>query len=289
MSYDRLTSLDASFLHLERLETPMHVGALSVFRKGPELADDAEAQARMREDAGAGDGAAAPAVKALQGEALSRAKLAVGIFLAAAVAIVVFGMIEDLRPSFPSAKDPDTFETVKMPVIIQMVMYTAGGLMLAFCGAKAADVARTPVMTAGIIAVVSIVGLGWLGTCFYEGNAKEINTALADTVQAHPWVFSLALFGLSVVLFSQASTVTTLMPVGIALGLSGGSLLAMFPAVNGYFFLPTYATSIAAATFDRTGTTKLGRFVLDHSFMVPGLVTTAVAIGIGFVLAGVIL
>jgi anaerobic C4-dicarboxylate transporter DcuA len=263
------------------------LGAFSVMRMGRELADDTDAQARMKEQDGA-DGVAA-AAPALEGRALVLARRAVVVFLVAAVAIVLFGMFEDLRPKFPKATDPEAFESVQMPVIIQMVMYSAAAIMMVFCGAKAADTVRTPVATAGVIAVISIVGLGWLGTCFYGGNAKEINAALSDTVKAHPWVFSLALFGLSVVLFSQASTVTTLMPVGIALGISAPHLLAMFPAVNGYFFLPTYATSIAAASFDRTGTTQLGKFVLDHSFMRPGLVTTAAAIAIGFLLAGVIL
>jgi len=162
-------------------------------------------------------------------------------------------------------------------------------VMMVFCGAKVGDAARSTVAQAGVVAVISIVGLGWLGTCFYEGNAATIKTALSEQVNAHPWVFSFALFGLSVVLFSQATTVTTLMPVGIALGLTVPSLVAMFPAVNGYFFLPTYATSIAAANFDRTGTTKLGRFVLDHSFMRPGLVTTAVAIVSGFLIGRIVL
>ena len=265
------------------------VGALSVLKKGKELKDDPDAQARMKADEAADAAAGASASKALEGRALVLARRAVIVFLVAAVAIVLFGMFEDLRPKFPSAKDPESFELVKMPVIIQMVMYSAAAIMMVFCGAKAAETVRTPVASAGVVAVISIVGLGWLGTCFYEGNAQEINAALSDTVKAHSWVFSLALFGLSVVLFSQASTVTTLMPVGIALGLSGPHLLAMFPAVNGYFFLPTYATSIAAASFDRTGTTQLGKFVLDHSFMRPGLVVTAAAIAFGFLFAGVLL
>lgn len=178
---------------------------------------------------------------------------------------------------------------VAMPVIIQIVMYTAAAFMVLFCGAKPADSVRTPVATAGVVAVISIIGLGWLGTCFYEGNKELIKSSLAETVQAHPWVFSFALFGLSVVLFSRASTISTLMPVGIGLGIGAASLIAMSPAVNGYFFLPAYGTVVAAASFDRTGTTKLGRYVFDHSFMRPGLVTTAVAIGVGFALSEVIL
>ena len=264
-------------------------GAVSVFRRGKDLADDPEALARAAASDAAGAEGGAVAAKALEGPARARAARSVLVFLLAAGAIVLFGMFKELRPVFPSSKDPESFDLVEMGVLIQAVMYSAAAAMFAFCGAKADATVRTPVMTAGLVAVISIVGLGWLGTCFYNGNRAEINAALADTVKAHPWVFSVALFGLSVILFSQASTVTTLMPVGIAMGLPASTLIASFPAVNGYFFLPTYATSIAAANFDRTGTTHLGKYVLDHSFMRPGLVATVVSLVAGFLIAGVVL
>jgi anaerobic C4-dicarboxylate transporter DcuA len=259
-------------------------GAVSVMKMGPELADDPEYKALLAK----GLVEEETKTRELAGEELRRARRAVLIFITAAFAVVLFGMFEVLRPTHPKAGS-DEFEIVAMPVLIQIVMYTAAALMALFCGAKPADSVRTPVATAGVVAVISIIGLGWLGTCFYEGNKELIKSSLSETVQAHPWVFSFALFGLSVVLFSQASTISTLMPVGIGLGIGAASLLAMFPAVNGYFFLPTYGTVVAAASFDRTGTTKLGRYVFDHSFMRPGLVTTAVAIGAGFALSEVIL
>ncbi|HEU4394433.1 MAG TPA: anaerobic C4-dicarboxylate transporter family protein [Planctomycetota bacterium] len=264
-------------------------GAISVMKRGKELADDEEALARAAASDAAGGEGGAGAARALEGTALARAQRSVLIFLLAAGAIVLFGMFKQLRPVFPSSKDPESFDLVEMGAIIQFVMYSAAAAIFAFCGARADATVRTPVMTAGLVAVISIVGLGWLGTCFYGGNKAEIDAALSDTVRAHPWVFSVALFGLSVILFSQASTVSTLMPVGIALQLPASTLIASFPAVNGYFFLPTYATSIAAANFDRTGTTHLGTIVLNHSFMRPGLVTTVVALVAGFLIAGVVL
>jgi anaerobic C4-dicarboxylate transporter DcuA len=177
---------------------------------------------------------------------------------------------------------------VPMATLIQIVMYSAAGLMMLFCGASPSKAISTPVATAGIVAVVSIVGLGWLGNCFFDGNKTQIVTALSETIRAHPWVFAIGLFGLSVVLFSQASTVAALMPVGIALGLSAPMLIAMFPAVNGYFFLPTYGTIVAAIAFDQTGTTRIGRFVLVHSFMLPGLVATVSSVLIGMLIASII-
>jgi len=178
--------------------------------------------------------------------------------------------------------------SVQMPIIIQIIMYCAAGLMMLFCGAKPAKAVTTPVATAGVVAVVSIVGLGWLGSCFFDGNKAQIVGALADTIRAHPWVFAIGLFALSVVLFSQASTVAALMPVGIALGLPATSLIAMFPAVNGYFFLPTYGTIVAAIAFDQTGTTRIGKFVLFHSFMLPGLVATVSAVLIGLLISVIV-
>ena len=177
---------------------------------------------------------------------------------------------------------------VGMPSIIQIIMYSAAGVMMLFFGANPAQAIKTPVALAGVVAFISIIGLGWMGNCFFDGNQQTVVAGLSDIIKAHPWVFAIGLFGLSVVLFSQASTVAALMPVGIALGLSAGTLIAFFPAVNGYFFLPTYGTIIAAIAFDTTGTTRIGRYVLNHSFMIPGLVATASAITIGMLLTSIL-
>ena len=128
-----------------------------------------------------------------------------------------------------------------------------------------------------------------MGSSFFEGNRELIVASISDVVTAHPWVFAVGLFVLSVLLYSQAATPVALMPVGIALGLSGPALIAMFPAVNGYFFLPTYGTIVAAISFDQTGTTRIGKYVLNHSFMLPGLVATTTAVTVGFLISGMVL
>ncbi len=174
---------------------------------------------------------------------------------------------------------------VSMATIIQVVMLGAAGMMMLAFGARPTDAVKTPVAIAGVVAVVSVAGLGWLGNCFFDGNKEQIVGALADVIRAQPWVFALGLFALSVLLFSQASTVAALMPVGIALGLPAATLIAMFPAVNGYFFLPTYGTIVAAIAFDQSGTTRIGKFVLSHSFMRPGLVATTSAVLIGLAIS----
>lgn len=172
---------------------------------------------------------------------------------------------------------------------IMMIMLAAGGInMLAFRASPVAAVKGT-IMNAGVVALISIAGLGWLGSSFFEGNRQVIVASISGVVQQHPWVFAFGLFALSILLSSQAATVVTLMPVGVALGLGAPALIAMFPAVNGYFFLPTYATLLAAISFDQTGTTKIGKYVLNHSFMRPGLVATISSVLIGFVMAKLVL
>jgi anaerobic C4-dicarboxylate transporter DcuA len=174
---------------------------------------------------------------------------------------------------------------VGMAETIQIVMLGAAALILLFCRASPADLAGGSVFKAGGIAIVAILGLAWLGSTFFEANRELIQNALAGTVQKFPWMFAVALFALSVLLYSQAATVAALMPLGITLGIDPVYLIAMFPAVNGYFFLPTYGTIVAAIQFDRTGTTRIGRYLLNHSFMLPGLVATVGAIAIGFAMA----
>lgn len=195
------------------------------------------------------------------------------------------GRLEEIRQN---QSEPKAVK-VSMGTLIQIVMLTAAGIIMLFFGGTPTAAVKTPVAVAGVIAVVSIAGLGWMGNCFFEGNSTAILGGLSDVITAHPWVFAVGLFALSVLLFSQASTVTALMPVGLALGLSGGTLIAMFPAVNGYFFLPTYGTIVAAIAFDQTGTTRIGKFILAHSFMRPGLVATIAAVSIGLVLSRVLL
>ena len=132
--------------------------------------------------------------------------------------------------------------------------------------------------------MIAIFGIAWMGDTFINGNIDAITTSLQDVVTRMPWLFGLALFFMSILLFSQAATIRAVAPLGIALGISPMLLIALFPAVNGYFFLPNYPTVVAAINFDSTGTTKIGKYLLNHSFMIPGLVATSVAIAVGLLL-----
>jgi anaerobic C4-dicarboxylate transporter DcuA len=173
--------------------------------------------------------------------------------------------------------------TVPMPLCIQIIMLSIAAISLLFTKAPVAQVVKTNVAQSGLTAVIGIFGLAWLGDTFIKGNETVIIGGIGDICKQYPILFAFGLFFASVLLFSQAATTRALMPLGIALAANPVFLIAMWPAVNGYFFLPTYGTIIAAINFDRSGTTRIGRFIFNHSFMLPGLVATIVAVltGIG--------
>lgn len=171
-----------------------------------------------------------------------------------------------------------------MPFIIEMVMLATAALILLLTKTDGAKAVKGSVFSAGMQAVVAIFGIAWMGDTFISGNIDELKGAVEGVVNEMPWLFGLALFVMSILLYSQAATVRAIVPLGIALAISPMMLIALFPAVNGYFFIPNYPTLIAAINFDSTGTTRIGRWVLNHSFMLPGLISTAVAVAVGLLL-----
>jgi anaerobic C4-dicarboxylate transporter DcuA len=260
------------------------VAALVQTRVGKELKDDPEFQRRI--NAGEIQPPGASKATGEKKELPKGARLSAVMFLTGVALIVLAGLFPGLRPVI-------TKGTVSTPLgmadTIQIVMLSLAALMLLASRAPAAKIPKTEVAQAGLTAVIGIFGLAWLGDTFIKGNEAVIIGAIGDVTSSYPITFALGLFFASVLLFSQAATTRALMPLGISLGIAPPHLIAMWPAVNGYFFLPTYGSLIAAINFDRTGTTRIGRYVLNHSFMLPGLVATAVAIGAGLVISAVFL
>jgi anaerobic C4-dicarboxylate transporter DcuA len=209
------------------------------------------------------------------------------VFLAGVAMVVVAGAVPSLRPLVPSASGGAP-EPIGMPVVIEIVMLTAAALILTLSKAPVALVPKTKTCQAGITAVVGIFGLAWMGDTFIAANKDVLIGALDSTAGAYPSLFAVGLFAASVLLYSQAATTRALMPLGISLGILPHNLIAMFPAVNGYFLLPNYGTIIAAINFDRTGTTHIGKYVLNHSFMLPGLIATITAVVVGLAIARVL-
>lgn len=248
-------------------------GALFSMRVGKELMDDPEYQRRVRD----GEFTQEKSKKTIV-ENPFKAKASVAIFLAATVLIVLFGSLPELRPSFSG-------KAVGMPVLIEILMLSAAALILIVTRTDGIKATRGSIFPAGMQAVIAIFGIAWLGDTFINGNIGQLTGSIEGIVERMPWLFGIALFVMSILLYSQAATIRAIAPLGIALGISPFMMIALFPAVNGYFFIPNYPTVVAAINFDRTGTTHIGRWLLNHSFMMPGLITTVVSIAVGLLLA----
>ena len=254
------------------------VGAIAVSFMGVPLEKDPEYLRRLREGVLGAEGKSEEAVSP---QTAKRAKTSVIIFLIGVLSIVLFGSIDSLRPTFTV-----NGQLIKlgMTQVIEIVMMSTAGLMLIFAKADINKAVKGSVFIAGMQAVIAIFGIAWMGDTFFAGNIEFFKTHIEQIVTQYPFLFSVALFVMSVLLFSQAATVRTLYPLGIALGIHPMAMVAMFPAVNGYFFIPNYPTVVAAINFDRTGTTRIGKYVLNHSFQLPGFVATIVAIAVGYLI-----
>jgi len=257
-------------------------GTLAVAFRGRELVEDPEYQKRLV----AANLTSPAALPSLAGPERTKAIGSCVVFLAAIAAVVMIGIFPGLRPIYEKVSEGVT-ETgqVEMGRAVMIVMMSAAALMLLFFRANPEKAVKGSIMKGGLTAIISILGVSWMGSSFFEGNQGMIVSAISSVVRGHPWVFAFGLFVLSILLFSQAATVVTLVPVAVALGLPVPVIIGAYPAVNGNFFLPTYGTVLAAVSFDQTGTTRIGKYLLNHSFMLPGLVTTATATVAATVLA----
>jgi len=210
-----------------------------------------------------------------------RSKYSVAAFLLGVLAVVVFGSFPSIRPSFII---DGKVTVMSMSHIIEIIMMSMAAVILLVGKADVKNAVKGSVFGAGMNAMVSIFGIAWMGDTYFNGNMEFFRYHISELVTQYPFLFAIALFIMSIMLFSQAATVRTLYPLGIGLGISPLALVAMFPAVNGYFFFPNYPTEVAAINFDRTGSTHIGKYVLNHSFQLSGFITTIVSIGIGYLI-----
>ena len=261
------------------------IGALSVARRGRKLSEDPVYQARLA------SGAIRPpeAQAVLHGRSLFNARGSTFLFLTGIAGIVLIGVVPSLRPVYDVAL-AEGIETdqVSMGTAIMIVMIAISGVTIIGFGASPNTAVNGTVMRNGITAIISIIGVSWLGSSFFEGNRTAIIDGISSLVEVHPWTFAVALFLLSSLLFSAAAAVVVLVPVAMAIGLPTPLLIAFYPAASGNFFLPTYGTVLAAVSFDQTGTTRIGKWVLNHSFMRPGLVTMVSSILIALALSALL-
>ena len=205
------------------------------------------------------------------------ARLSVYLFLLALVIIVVVGMFPELRTVGGPGAEP-----IGMGIIIQMMMLGFGGIILISCKTPVKLVPGGVVFRSGMVACIAIFGIAWMSDTYFSHAMPEFKVAITDMVKNYPWTFAFALFAVSIVVNSQAATAKILVPVAVAIGLPGEVLIGLMPATYAYFFIPNYPSDIATVNFDLTGTTKIGKYYFNHSFMVPGLigVTTACVVGL---------
>ncbi len=247
---------------------------------GKELKDDPEYQRRLQDPEFRAEMEQEMKVEDIQ--ITPQAKTSVSLFLFGAIIVVFMGAIPSLRPHFDGSP-------MGMAHTIEIVMLSIAALIILICKPDGNTITQGSVFHAGMRAIVAIFGIAWLGDTFIAGHGDMVKEAVSGLVEVAPWTFAFALFGLSVMVNSQGATTAVLVPVAITLGLPPAIIIAVFVAVNGYFFIPNYGPIIASIDFDRTGTTRIGKYIFNHSFMLPGLLSMIFSIGFGLVLANIFL
>ena len=215
-----------------------------------------------------------------------QARLAVSIFLLGALMVVLMGTLPWLRPSLTAAGGK--IIALSMTNAIEVIMLCTGALIVMCCRVDVDAIISGSVFKTGAMGIVTVFGLAWMSNTLVHGNLKTVTDAIKDGISLYPWMFSFALFAISALTHSQAATVASVMPMGIALGIDPMILVGMFPAVCGYFLIPSTGVLIAGVAFDSTGTTKIGKYVVNHSYMIPGLVTTTVSVITGLLIVSLI-
>ena len=239
------------------------------YRRGLDLDKDPEFQARLQ-DPETCNYMYGKTMTSLDKTISKEARRAVYIFLAAIASIVVFAVFPKLLPQYDG-------KALKMNIVIQIVMLAAAAFMIIFCKAAPKKAVAGSVWQSGMVAVVAIYGIAWLADTYFSNYLPQMQSALSDTVGRFPWMIAFVFFLVSVLINSQGAVVVSMLPLAYSLGIPGPVLLGVFPAVYGYFFIPNYPSDIATVNFDRSGTTKIGKYLLNHSFMMPGLVSVGVA------------
>ena len=286
------------------------------YRRGLDLDKDPKFQARLQ-DPETYKYMYGSSATTLNKEIPASAKRAVYIFLAALVIIVIYASFQDLLPSYSTLKAVKGAEAIeltgsqalptgahnlilsadqmvkagltvdgmtekvdtplKMNLVIQIIMITAAALMIIFCKASPKKAVAGPVWQSGMVAVVAIYGIAWLADTYFSNYMDVMQEGLTGIVSQYPWAIAFAFFAVSVLINSQGAVVVAMLPLAYSLGIPGAVLLGVLPSVYGYFFIPNYPSDIATVNFDRSGTTVIGKYLLNHSFMMPGLVCVIVS------------
>ena len=292
--------------------------ATASYHRGLDLDKDPEFQKRIQDPAQR-EYIYGGSATTLDKEIPQSAKNAVFVFLGALIIIVLFAIFQDVLPEYSTVKAvkdaPDfTFSDgtvvsaatlakakavvpgitelstvkLKMNVIIQIVMISAAAIMILFCKASPSKAVRGAVWQSGMVAVVAIFGIAWLADTYFSNYTDEMQAMLGDIVAKYNWSIAFVFFLVSVLINSQGAVVVSMLPLAYSLGIPGPVLLGVLPSVYGYFFIPNYPSDIATVNFDRSGTTVIGKYLLNHSFMMPGLIHVTVSTLVAYALSMII-
>jgi len=204
--------------------------------------------------------------------------LAMWIFLSSIAVVALLGAFQELRPEFDG-------KPLSMVLVIQIFMLFSGALIIIFTDTKAADISKNEVFRSGMIAIVAVYGIAWMAETMFGAHMDQIKSVLGTMVREFPWAYAIVLLLVSKFVNSQAAALAAIVPVALAIGVDPAYIVASAPACYGYYILPTYPSDLAAIQFDRSGTTKIGRFVINHSFIAPGLIGVGVSCVFGWVFA----
>ncbi|MEG1288789.1 MAG: anaerobic C4-dicarboxylate transporter [Bacteroidales bacterium] len=289
------TNLEVTILQVLMVTIPASIigiliASLYSYRRGADLDKDSQFQARLAD----------PVMKeymygntatTLGTKITKEAKRSVYFFFAAILLIVIFAAFPGLLPHFSNGVDAagnTIMVPLQMNLLIQIIMLAIGGLMIIFCKAEPKNVVAGTVWQAGMVAVVAIFGIAWLADTFFLNHKEIIMVSLQGVVSTYPWSIAFVLFAVSVLINTQGGVVLAIIPLAYDLGIPFWVLLGVFPTVYGYFFIPTYPSDIATVNFDRSGTTRIGKYILNHSFMLPGLISVSVATVVAYTMSSII-
>jgi anaerobic C4-dicarboxylate transporter DcuA/anaerobic C4-dicarboxylate transporter DcuB len=203
------------------------------------------------------------------------------IFFVGVIFIVFAGLFKELRPYLGTG---DAAARVSISATTEMVMGAVAGLTFLICRTPAKEVPKQSTFTAGMVGAIALFGIAWLAGTFVSANSSDITSTLGHVVKDYEWLFAVALALIAMLTTSQSSATNAIVPIGLSLGLSPAIITAMWPAAMGIYILPANGSQVATVAFDQTGTTRIGKFVVNHSFQLPTLVFILVGLGVGLLM-----
>lgn len=207
--------------------------------------------------------------------------VAMWIFLGAIAIVAILGAFPELRPAFDNGKG--VMKPMSMVAVIQIFMLITGAILIIVTKVKAGEIAQNAIFRSGMIAIVAVFGISWMANTMFSVHTPMLKESLGGIVQLYPWTYAIMLLLISKFVNSQAAALAAFVPLALGIGVDPAIIVAFAPACYGYYILPTYPSDLATIQFDRSGTTKIGKYVINHSFIIPGLIGVFVSCVFGYI------